>query len=147
MRIVYGQDAVVADWAGEMLGLQFSAPYVAIGFSRDGMGLHGAAVFNGWNGSNIDLTVYGPGPWTRGCLAAVFGYVFNQLGARRLTVRTARGNKSMLRLLPRLGFAFEGVARRWYGPNKRDDGVQFAMYPERAAKWMPHGLAIAARAA
>jgi len=111
-----------------------------MGFSKDGIGLHGAAIFNGWNGSNIDITIVGPGCLTRGNIRAAYTYVFDQLRANRLTARSARNNKRMLRLLPRLGFTWESVAKRYYGPEKRNDAIVFALFRENAEKWMNHAV-------
>jgi hypothetical protein len=58
------------------------------------------------------------------------------MGARRLAATTRRSNKSMQRLLPRLGFEFEGVARRFFGPRRGDDGLRFVLFPEQAGKWL-----------
>lgn len=136
MNVIVGHDEAVADWAGKRLGRPFTPPYVAIGFSRDGERLHGAAVFNGWNGANIDLTIYGPGCLTRGAIRAVYDYAFRQIGAARMTARTARTNKPMKRLIPRLGFEYEGVAKRYYGPERKDDAIVFGLFPERAKDWI-----------
>ena len=140
MRIVYGEDQAVASWAGAVFGMTFTPPYSAMGFSKDGIGLHGAAIFNGWNGSNIDITIVGPGCLTRGNIGVAYTYVFDQLRANRLTARSARNNKRMLRLLPRLGFTWESVAKRYYGPEKRNDAIVFALFRENAEKWMHHAV-------
>lgn len=140
MYVIYGQEAVVARWAGEAFGKHFTPPYTTLGFSRDGINLHGAAIFNGWNGSNIDVTVYGPGCITRTAIRAVYDYCFRQINANRVTARSARNNKTMLRLLPRLGFTWESVAKRYYGQGKRNDAIVFALFREDAEKWMRHAV-------
>lgn len=136
MIVVYGEDAFVAEWAGGHLGKPFDPPFTAIGFSKDGATLSGAAVFNGWNGSNIDVTIYGPGCLSRESIRAVYEYVFGQIGAQRLTARTKRSNKRMQRLLPRLGFVHECVARRWYGPERANDAIVAALFREAALRWL-----------
>lgn len=141
MRVLLGHDDAVAEWAGKRLGLRFSRPYVAIGFLDADGTLSGAAVFNGWNGSNIDVTVYGPRCMTRQTIAVVYGYVFRQLKANRLTARTARANKAMQRLLPRIGFKWEGIAPRYYGAGRKHDAIVYSLMPENAEKWMKSGIA------
>lgn len=135
MIVVYGQDEIVGRWAGHALGAHINPPFVALGF-HDGEQLRGAAIFNGWNHANIDITLYAPGCFRRNTIAAVYDYAFTQIKATRITARTARNNKRMLRLLPRLGFTWEGVAKRYYGPARRQDAILFALFPEDAQKWM-----------
>jgi len=142
--IVYGQDALVGEWASKTLGREIVPPFVTMGFSRDGQNLHGAAVFNDWNGSNLEITIIGPGCLTRGNIRAVYSYVFGQIRANRLTAKTARNNKRMLRLLPRLGFTWESVAKRYFGPEKRNDAIVFALFRENAEKWYEHAIRAAA---
>lgn len=147
MRILIGHDDAVAEWAGKRLGAVFHRPFVAIGFLRDDGTLCGAAVFNGWNGSNIDITIYGPGCMTRQTVGVVYRYVFGQLKANRATARTMRSNKQMQRLLPRLGFRWEGVAPRYYGIGRKQDAVVYRLLREDAQKWMNLPPAVVARAA
>jgi len=133
---ITGCDRLVADWAGERLGRPFHLPYIAFGFSKDGNGLDGAVVLNSWNRSNIDISFYGPGTMARSSIRFTWDYVFNQLGAHRMTARTARSNKRMQNLCRRLGFTFETVAKRYYGPSRDEDAIVLALFREQAEKWM-----------
>jgi hypothetical protein len=133
---VFGRDDEVARWAAFNLKQVISPPYVAIGFTRDGTHWHGAAVFNEWNFSNIEITIYGPGCLSPGSIGCAYRYVFNQIKANRLTARTRRSNSLMRRLLPRLGFTYETTLKRYYGPDRKDDAFLFALFPEQAVKWM-----------
>jgi hypothetical protein len=135
ISIITGQDQMVAEWASEQLKQPIVPPYVAIGFAK-GDELDGAAVFNDFNGANIELTIYGPGCLTPATIKYVFEYAFRQLGVARVTARTRRGNAVMRKLLPRLGFSFEGTAKRYFGTDKADDALLFALFPEAARKWM-----------
>jgi hypothetical protein len=136
LQLVFGHDARVAHWVAEQLGLVILPPYVAIGGTRDGRTLCAGAVFNQWNGSNLEITLYGPGCLNRGAIRAIYHYAFMQVGARRLSATTRRSNKRMQRMLPRLGFEFEGVGKRFFGPRREDDAMRFVLLPERAGRWM-----------
>jgi hypothetical protein len=136
VKVVLGCDALVADYIGKGLGVEFQPPFTAIGFTRDEKELCFGALYNCWNGSNIEVTVYGPQAVDRAIIRAVLAYPFRQLNASRLTARTKRSNRTMQKLLPRLGFAFEGTQKRFFGPNREDDALLFAMFPEQAEKWM-----------
>jgi RimJ/RimL family protein N-acetyltransferase len=136
MRAVFGQDQLVADYISNGIGEYFSPPYVGIGFTRNGRELCGGALFNNWTGSNIDVSIYGPGAMTRYALGIGCRYAFKQINANRITARTKRSNKTMQRLLPRIGFTFEGSLKRYYGPARMDDALIYALFIEGAEKWM-----------
>lgn len=136
MQLVLGCDDIVAKWAGEKLKIKILPPYSCIGWTRDGQSLCAAAVFNGFNGSNIDVTIYGPGCLTKGTIRAVFHYVFEQLKVNRITAMTARSNKRLQKILPRLGFKWEGISPMYYGPERRNDAIIYGLSKERAQKWL-----------
>lgn len=135
MQIITGQDDFVANWISEKLNQPIIPPYIAIGFAR-GEELDAAAVFNDYNKTNVEITVYGPGCLTRETIGYLFDYAFRQLGVMRITARTRRGNADMRKLLPRLGFSYEGTAKRYFGKEKADDALLFALFPDAARKWM-----------
>lgn len=135
-RLIFGHDAEVAAWVSEKVGYLISPPFVAIGATKDGQSLCGGAVFNNWNGANIEITLASDSALTRGTIRGVYDYVFNQSKATRVTAHTRRSNKAMRELFPRLGFTFESVAKRFYGPRKADDAFVYALFPDNARKWL-----------
>jgi hypothetical protein len=58
--------------SGKGLGVEFQPPFTAIGFTRDEKELCFGALYNCWNGSNIEMTVYGPKRWTGPSFAPSF---------------------------------------------------------------------------
>lgn len=132
---VFGHDAAVGEWAERMLGRPLCPPYVAIGFVRQGV-LAGAAIFNGWNGSNLDISIVGPGCLHRSTIRIAYRYAFRQCRANRLTARTRRDNKLMRALLPRLGFTQECVMPKFYGPMRADDAFCYRLTPFEAQRWL-----------
>jgi RimJ/RimL family protein N-acetyltransferase len=58
--------------------------------------------------------------------------VFNQLGAKRLTVRTSRDNKRVIDIAVRFGFRAEGRLRNYY-PNG-SDAMIFGMPARRSSR-------------
>jgi RimJ/RimL family protein N-acetyltransferase len=133
---VFGKDQLVAEFVSAGIGDHFSPPYVCIGFSKDAKTLCGGAIFNNWNGANIEISIYGPGALTRGAIRVACRYAFGQSNATRMTAKTRRSNKRMQALLPRLGFTFEGVQKRFFGPDRADDALLYALFPQDAEKWM-----------
>ena len=134
MLVWHGYEDWIGPWMGHALGTEFHPPFVTIGFSHDGETLAGGALFNGWNGANMDITIAGPGCMTRQAIETVYRYVFDQARAERMTARTARNNARMKKLLPRLGFKFESIARHWYGPD--DDAIVYALFRDPAMRWL-----------
>lgn len=136
MRLVFGQYDLVADWVAERTGSLIAKPYVAIGAVREGDMLCGGAVFNNWNGHNIEITLASEGCLTRGTIRAVYHYLFVQSKAGRVSAQTRRSNKAMREMFPRFGFRFEGVARHFYGPTRADDAFRFVLFPDNARKFL-----------
>ncbi len=139
VALVFNQHDRVARWVSEKIGSLISPPYVAIGATKDGHALCGGAVFNDWNGHNIEITLASDGCLTRGTIRAVYHYLFNQSKAGRVTAHTRRSNKAMRNMLPRFGFTpeFGGQpAKRFFGPSKADDAFVFVLTPENARKFL-----------
>lgn len=136
MRLLFAEDELVASWAAQHLGVRFIPPFTCLGVVDDDGVLVGAIVFNGFNGFNIEATVYGPACAKRGILRAVLNYTFKQLGCLRLTCRTKLRNKHISRQLTRLGFKYEGTLKNYFGPDRGDSAVVYALFPQNAAKWL-----------
>lgn len=102
----------IAYWVMAQVGARLVAPFWAIGFLVDGE-LRAGVVFNGWNGSNLDVTIAGKGMVTRRTIRALYSYAWG-LGARRITARLRVTNKPMLAIVERLGFVYEGLAPDYY---------------------------------
>lgn len=137
IRLVFGEDDRVRTWVSERAEALISPPFVAIGATKDnGKTLCGGAVFNAWNGHNIDITLASEGCLTRGTIRAIYHYLFVQSKACRVSAYTRRANKKMRAMLPRLGFEFEGVSKRYFGPTKADDAFDFVLFPENARKYL-----------
>lgn len=130
-------DPAVGEWAAVQLKRPIIQPFTAVGYVLNGE-IRGAAIFNGWNGANLDITIVGPGCLTRENIRYVYRYAFLKAKAQRLTARTSRRHKAMKDLLPRLGFRFESVAKLYY---PKEDALVFRLLPEDARKWMEDGHA------
>ncbi len=136
MRLVFGRDDEVAAWTSQHLGMAIHPPYTAIGVEDEEGTPKGGVIFNDWNGSNLEITICGPGAMKRGIIRAVFHYAFIQAGANRLTAKTKRSNKLMCKMLPKFGFVFEAVLKRYYGVQRENDALVFRLDPATALKWM-----------
>lgn len=121
--ILLGHDEAVAQWVSTFTGKPFQPPYTAIGSVQDGR-LTGGFVFTDFNGTSIELSLAGHGVTHRGLWRAILHYVFEQLKADRIQIHTAISNKTVQKLAPRLGFAYEGKSRRFYG---REDAFVYSL--------------------
>lgn len=144
MNLLFGHDKTVAEWVAKQANSKPPVePYTAFGFVSGDGHLVGGAVFTGYNGDTVELSLAGRAMATRGAWAAITDYVFRQLGCHRLQMHTSRRNRHVLRMLAGrkgrgsgLGVKYEGVCRRFFG---KDDGILYAMtvddLPAFRAKW------------
>ena len=136
MRLLFGHDKVVADWASKKFGYSLRNWHVAVGIIDSSGALVGAASFHDFNESNIELCFYGPRSLTKPIVRDLMRFVFTTLGVNRVTAKTPRGNKIVIRGLPKLGFRMEGVMRRYYGRTKRYDAIVFGLLKNDAERYM-----------
>lgn len=136
MGLLLGHDESVAAWVTAQTGMQFRPPFVAFGVVVCGR-LCGAVIWNDYyHGGNIEITVVGRGCWQQQFIRKCFRYAFVDCKCSRITARTRRSNVIARRVLPRLGFAFEGTQKRYFGPERSDDGLVFVMLRENAGGWL-----------
>jgi hypothetical protein len=148
----------VGEWIMSHFDRKPTAPYRAIGMLDEAGKLIGGAMFNGFNGSNVDVTLVVP-YISRKLIVTVFTYTFIYLRCQRVTARVRRGGpkerpplafppkKGKLPILQRLGFHFEGTAKRWYGPGVENDALVFCMLRDECfwLKESDNGLTRSAR--
>lgn len=143
MLLIAGQDKVVADWAGRMLGTEFVQPLSALGVVADEGGLlMGAAIFNDYHpGGNISFSYVGPGTLSRDIIRQLVTYAFEACRASRVTIQTRRSNRMVRKLLgeKRHGFEFEGVRKRYYDTTEDGDALCFVLFPDQAKRWSRGG--------
>ena len=86
-------------------------------------------------GASMQASIASVSPrWaTRKVLRSLFAYPFTQMEVSRLWAYTARKNKKARDLLDRLGFKYEGMARRGY--DGRQDAATFGMLPHEC-RWL-----------
>lgn len=135
MKVVLNNSEVVR-FVESRLKVKLHEPHQCFGFAaEDGRPLM-AAVFNGFNGANIDLTMVAePGGITRAAIQFLARHAFQTNGCRRVTVRTTKRNKKALRAAARAGFTYEGVSRGYFPAG---DAVVFRMLKDEC-RWLKNG--------
>jgi RimJ/RimL family protein N-acetyltransferase len=115
MIVEAGLDLAVTQWLAS-LGIRFTPPFVTLAI-RDRGNIIAAAVFNDYQGTNINMSVVFARriALTRGNLRALFTYPFVTLGVNRLSVRTSATNMPVRKQIRRLGFRPEGKHPQYYG--------------------------------
>jgi len=132
MNIVQGHDARVIEWASQLMDGEIGNPQVAHGvIDKDGS-LIGALIYGEYDGHNVEMSFTGTRGFTPSVLKFIFEYPFNELKCGRMWARIRKSNKKMKKLLPRVGFKFEGVERKYY---KDEDALRFSMLANEC-KWI-----------
>jgi RimJ/RimL family protein N-acetyltransferase len=133
IRPVYGKDEFVAAWVAGQLGAEPYDRYRAIGIA-DGKRLIGGIVYDNYNGHKMEITLATTSPrWgTRRILYTMFSYPFLQIGVGRLVAETAVSNDAINRVIERMGFTFEGIAR---AGRRTEDARIYSMLPHEC-KWI-----------
>lgn len=143
MNVIYGSPS---DLNAEAIGNWFAAqtknpvcpPFSAIGWADDEK-LIGAALFNDYNGSNIEIHICATDKqMTRKMIRDVFEYVFVRANCRRLTAKPYRKNKSIREIAQRLGFVYEATLKNYYGPGKGNDALVYRLDRATAERWLRH---------
>lgn len=101
----------VAKFVGDGCSTIICPPFTAMGIERDGEIVAGV-VFNCFSGHDVHVTVAGEG-FHRGFLRAVGRYVFDQLGALRISITTEQ--EHVIDIAKRLGAQTEGRKRNHFG--------------------------------
>lgn len=124
ITFVYDHDKEIADWTFATFNVQ-AWPFIkAVGLLR-GNELVGSFMFQEFNGSNAELSVYGPGSMTPRVIREMARAALLLLGVNRLTVRTKRKNRHITSTIEKFGFKFEGIQKMFYGPN--EDAIMFGI--------------------
>jgi len=130
LGLLIGEDELVSLWAFEKFKIFKMPVNMAIGVITPEGKIVGAALFQNFNGYNVELSYYGPKTLKLGIVRALFQTALFTFKATRLTVVTSQRNRAFMRGLQKIGFRLEGHQRCYYGvdDNKRNTGVRFVMF-------------------
>ncbi len=124
ITFVYNDDMEIAKWTFQTFNVQ-PWPFVkAVGLLK-GNELVGSFMFQEYNGSNAELSYYGPKTLTPRVVREIARAALILLNVNRLTIRTKRKNRHITRAIMKLGFLFEGVQKMFYGPN--EDAILYGL--------------------
>jgi RimJ/RimL family protein N-acetyltransferase len=121
MKVVEHQDDRIGPWISEGIDYQWVEGNVCFGVEDDDGILAAGVMVAEWNGSNatLHIRVADPQAMGRAFLKRVFSYVFDELGAKRVTAPALLSNLRGIRLCLKVGFVIECVLRDYFP----DDGL------------------------
>jgi len=125
----------IKKWFEEQIGESFDPGYSAMAF-MDKDKIKSAALFNNYNGHNIEFHWYSGKSISRGNFRTILNYVFNILECNRLSTIPHRSHIKTLMILPRLGFFQEAILKNYYGIDPPMDGLLYVIDKERAKYWL-----------
>ena len=132
--LLFDCDAAVASWYYEGMGYPYYKYDHAVGLIDHPAGnLVGAVLFHYWNGQDVEISYYGYRTMTLGIIRALARFTLATFNPSRVTVKTSKRNKQLIRGLQKLGFKLEGMQRRYYGPQdiNRNIAVRLVMFKEQ----------------
>lgn len=137
-EFIYGHDRAICEWVVDRLHgfdkAEDFAPYVAIGLIKNGKLIAGV-IYNNYRKHSIEMTIVAiDSTWaTKNTLRKFYEYPFNQLGVARVTATIAKPNKRARKMVERLGYKLEGVAR--HGMDGVKDACIYGML-KKECKWL-----------
>lgn len=122
-----GNDEWIANWTKSKFGFGSGNYDMAIGIIDDEE-LVGSALLHAYNGHDVEVSYYGPKTIDLGVMRKLARLCVDNLGVSRITVRTARNNKTMTRGITKLGFQYEGIRHNAYGEY---DAIMYGLYGKK----------------
>lgn len=131
--LLFDCDEVVAAYLFASYGQRPMKYDRALGLIDKQGDLKGCVLFHFYNGSNVEMSYYGPVTMTPGVVRTIARFIICTFDPSRLTVMTNKRNKELHRKFQKLGFKLEGVQRCYYGHRdcSRNTGVRFVMFRDR----------------
>jgi RimJ/RimL family protein N-acetyltransferase len=122
MRLIFGQDAAVAEWVSRRIPYITSfKDFVAIGVA-DGNRPIAGVVYDTWQPEyrtmQVSVAAIDPRWAQRGVLRALLHYPFEQMGVYKLWSAMAAENERALKFNRGIGFKRDGILRHQFGPKK-----------------------------
>jgi RimJ/RimL family protein N-acetyltransferase len=95
----------------------------------------GAAIFQNYTGTNVNLSYYGKNTLSAGIVRSLAKMAV-EMGVARGTLITSKRNRRLIRSLLKLGFKVEGTQRCFYGyeDTARNTGVRLVMFRDDLKK-------------
>lgn len=142
MELIFGYDAIVADWVAERIphvGQDGFGPCVAMGVMQGNSLIAGAVFHNeikAYGIGEMSFAATSPRWATRATIRGILAIPFVQYRWRRLTAITPHDNHRATKILEGLGFKREGVAREMFSTRPKAHGAIYSMLAREHAALM-----------
>jgi len=131
MRILAsGNDQLIIDWTYHNFGVLCTKVDIALDVIENDQ-IVGACFFQAHNGPDVELSYFGPNTLSLDLVKQIAKIAVDHLGVSRITIRTAKSNKSLTKNAHKLGFVYEGIRHHAYG---NEDAVMFGLFGENLAR-------------
>jgi hypothetical protein len=129
--LLIGADALVAAWAFKTYNRVPIHVDRAFGVVEDNR-IIGAALFTSCNTVNAEFSYYGTDTLTVGIIRSLARVALYDLRLSRVTVIVPKRPSFLLKKMNKFGFRFEGVQKRYYGPEDtpKNTGCRFVAFSE-----------------
>ena len=133
-RFVADQDGSIAAWLFSTAQWTPMLHNVMLGLVDEDGTLKGAAMFTGYNGTDVELHFYGPGLITKRIFRQLAQLSFGFFNVARLTIKTR--NPDMIRACTKFGGVFEAKLKRIYGPTDDEENTAHQFVFFRSNRWL-----------
>lgn len=132
--VVQGHDESIKQWVQNETGLLIDGDSRALGVIKDGVLIAGI-VYHNYKGFMVECTLATTDrAWCqKGTVKAFMSYPFEVLGCVRFWATCRRSNKKMRTMFNKLGFKYEGCARRAF--DGEEDAMIYSILKDEN-KWM-----------
>src|ERR1700689_4708079 len=101
--LVIGEDSIVAQWAFSTFNFYPTPFNRALGIVNNDRIVVGAILLQNYNGTNIELSYYGPRTLSVGIARAIARLVMGEFNVSRVTVVTSKRNRRLMQSLSKFG--------------------------------------------
>ncbi len=127
-QMAFSNQEAVASWTAQTFNIPNYPVNMALGiYDPDGL-IIGSVLFQDFNGSNVEISIFGDNVLTRDIIKKLALICLNHFRVNRLSARTLKKRKRLIRGLMKLGFKFEGVSRKYYGPTDAESAVRLVAF-------------------
>lgn len=141
MKIEYGtwkdeNGQIIANWHQTTGNVFVAPPYSAMCWTNDKNEIIASALFNDYNGFNIDAHICMPGTFSKQKIKDIFNYVFVFLKCTRLTAKPKRSNQMVVKLIERLDFIPEATLNEYWGLGSENDALVYVFKSNNLETWI-----------
>ncbi len=134
--IMLDNQQAVSEWVGLKLGTRFSNLLGTVGYLDKEGTLIGAAVLHDHTKYDVELTYFGKGTLSLDMCKAIAWLSFIRGNVLRVSICVPRKKKRLRIGFEKIGWKYEGIKHRYFGPSKNCDGIMYWFSKDDATKFL-----------